>query len=126
MRAAVAAALVLGLAPACDDEAARPTRPETVRDEARRYETLAQVGRDLGCEVRDVGTGGNAGLTAFGVCSLGRDNVDVYLTSRRGLWEHLAEQFPSVLGPNWIVVCPTGAAAARRVHDRLGGKLALP
>jgi hypothetical protein len=120
-------ALVLALAPACEgdkrvlrhDDALIPAEP-------RRYETLAEVGRDLDCEVRDVGTGGNAGLSAFGVCDVGEDNVDIYLTSQRGLWEHIAEDFPSVIGPNWIVVCPTGPPAARRVHAKLGGRLVIP
>ncbi|HEX2294400.1 MAG TPA: hypothetical protein VHN37_03740 [Actinomycetota bacterium] len=77
--------------------------------------------------MEDVGTGGNPGLTAFGVCYVepGK-NVDIYMTSDRGAWEHLADQFPSVLGPNWIVVCPTGPAAAREVHDRIGGELVIP
>ena len=129
MRAWVAAALVVSalVAGACDDDAAIPARSsEGPLPEGRRYASLDEVGDALGCQVEDVGTGGNAGLAAFGVCHVAGDNVDVYLTSDRGLWEHLAEQFPSVLGPNWIIVCPTGAEAARRVHARLGGTLEIP
>lgn len=112
-----AAALIVGVAGSCGGGPG----------EGRRYASLAEVGRHLGCDVQDVGTGGNEGLEAFGVCYVRQgDNVDIYLTSDRRLWEHLAEDFPSVLGPNWIVVCPTGGDVARLVHDELGGTLALP
>jgi hypothetical protein len=91
------------------------------------FEAVEELAASMRCEdVQDVGTGGNAGLSAFGVCHIGRHNVDIYVTSDRAQWEHLAEQFPSVLGPGWIVVCPTGAKAARIVHDRLGGELRIP
>lgn len=121
------AGLVLVAAACGGDDAEDPAEPAgPAPGEAQPYGSLDEVGDALGCKVQDVGTGGNAGLKAFGVCNLGRHNVDIYLTSQRGLWEHLADQFPSVLGPNWIVVCPTGPEAARLVHDELGGTLEIP
>ena len=91
------------------------------------YGSLEEIADAFDCkDVQDVGTGGNAGLAAFGVCHIGRHNIDIYLTTARGQWEHLAAQFPSVLGPNYIIVCPTGAKAARIVHERLGGELRIP
>lgn len=124
---ALAAALLVGCA---GDEAAAPTTAPSASaspGEAPRYETLEEIAEAFGCEdLQDVGTGGNPGLEAFGVCHLGRANVDIYLTSARSAWEHIAEQFPSVLGPNYIIVCPTGAKVAREVHERLGGELRIP
>ncbi len=91
------------------------------------YGSLEEIAAAFGCEdVQDVGTGGNPGLTAFGVCHIGRHNIDIYMTSSVVQWEHIAEQFPSVVGESWIIVCPTGAKAARIVHERLGGDLRIP
>jgi hypothetical protein len=131
VRAAVALAVAAALLAACaGEDAAAPTTapsPSASPGEAVPYDTLEEIAAAFGCEdLQDVGTGGNPGLEAFGVCHLGRANVDIYLTSARSAWEHIAEQFPSVLGPNYIVVCPTGAKVARKVHARLGGELKIP
>lgn len=131
VRTPVALALAAALLVACaGGDAAAPTAapsPAVSRGEAPRYDTLEEIAAAFDCEdLQDVGTGGNPGLEAFGVCHLGRANVDIYLTSQRAAWEHIAEQFPSVLGPNYIIVCPTGAKVARKVHDRLGGELRIP
>lgn len=127
MALALAAALLVGCA---GEDAAAPTAtpsPSPIPSEGVRYETLEQIAAAFDCEdLQDVGTGGNPGLEAFGVCHLGRANVDIYLTSARSAWEHIAEQFPSVLGPNYIIVCPTGAKVARKVHERMGGELRIP
>jgi len=132
VRAALAVALTLALpAVACSgDEAAAPAPSASASSPAAedgRYETLEEIAAAFDCrDLQDVGTGGNQGLEAFGVCHVGRANVDIYLTSQRELWEHIAQQFPSVLGPNWIIVCPTGAKVAREVHERIGGELVIP
>lgn len=118
--------VVLGLlAGACGgDEAAGP-QPSPTGPQS--FDSLQEAAAAFDCsDVRDVGTGGNAGLKAFGVCHIGRANIDIYLTTDRSLWEHIAEQFPAVLGPNWVIVCPTGPKAARIVHERLGGELKIP
>jgi hypothetical protein len=120
----IAVALLLA---GCGGEEAGP--PEAAPSSAApgAYESLEEIAAAFDCkDVQDVGTGGNAGLAAFGVCHIGRHNIDIYLTSVRTQWEHLAEQFPSVLGPNYVIVCPTGAKAARIVHERLGGELKIP
>ena len=125
-----ALALTLSLAAGCaagDTGPLVPTPSGTASPSPARYETLEEIAAAFGCEkLQDVGTGENAGLTAFGICYVGRHNVDIYMTSNRGAWEHLADEFPSVLGPNWIVVCPTGAKAARIVQRRLDGELRVP
>lgn len=136
MRAWALALTFLVLAGCAVDEAAGPpTRatpvsvtPGTPAPAAPgTYETLDEIAAAFDCaDVQDVGTGGNPGLSAFGICHIRRHNIDIYMTTNRGQWEHLAEQFPSVLGPNWIIVCPTGAEAARIVHRRLGGELRIP
>jgi hypothetical protein len=106
-------------APSPSTDGPRPRPP--------RFETLEAAAEAIGCpDVRDVGTGGNPGLRAFGVCNIGRDNIDIYLTSQRSLWENIAEQVPSVLGPGWIIVTPTGEKAARHVQSLVGGELRGP
>lgn len=92
-----------------------------------RYESLEDVARAADCkELRDVGTANNPGLKQFGICHVGSANIDIYLTSQRALWEHIADQFPSVIGPNWVIVSPSGAEGARVIHERLGGELKIP
>lgn len=124
---AVAAALTLTSCMGGETAAPEDGTPAPGASGGLAYDSLEEIAAAFGCEkLQDVGTGGNQGLTAFGICYLGDDNIDIYMTSQRGLWEHLAAQFPSVLGPNWIIVCPTGAKAARLVHERLGGTLKIP
>lgn len=123
--AAVCAAVLLS---GCSGEPA-PERPAAATPSPLpgEYGSLEEIAAAFGCEdVHDVGTGGNPGLTAFGVCHIRRHNIDIYMVSDVGLWEHIAEQFPSVVGESWIIVCPTGAKAARIVHERLGGELRIP
>lgn len=126
-------ALALVAAACGGDDAAAPAAPSAAPGTpspsgTQAYDTLEELAAAFDCkDVQDVGTGsGNPGLSAFGICHIGRHNIDIYMTSDRGAWEHLAEQFPSVLGPSWIIVCPTGAKAARIVHARLGGELRIP
>lgn len=134
---ALSLALVVALAAAAcggegDDGAGAPSTtpsasPTAAAPEPGQYDTLQELADAFDCkDLQDVGTGGNAGLVAFGICRIGRHNIDIYLTSQRGLWEHLANQFSSVLGPNFVIVCPTGPKAARIVHERLGGDLRIP
>ena len=132
---ALSLALVVALAAAAcggegDDRAAAPSTTPSASPTAvapGQYDTLQELADAFDCkDLQDVGTGGNAGLVAFGICRIGRHNIDIYLTSQRGLWEHLANQFSSVLGPNFVIVCPTGPKAARIVHERLGGDLRIP
>lgn len=95
--------------------------------EPRPFETLEEVASAIGCtDLEDLGNGGNTGLRTQGVCYVGVHNVDVYLTSERKPWERIAQQFPSVFGPQWIVVTPTGPDAARYVQGRIGGRVVLP
>jgi hypothetical protein len=126
LRAWALALLVAIAVTACSgDDSGRAAQPSG--DGGAAYESLDEVVDAVGCKgFMDVGTGGNAGLEEFGVCNVGSANIDIYLTSQRGLWEHLADQFPSVLGPNWIIVSPSGVEGARVVRDRLGGELRLP
>lgn len=135
MRAVAALGIALALLgascsgdePAAPTPAAAPSPTATGPGGSVAYESLEEAAAAFDCEeVQDVGTGGNRGLEAFGVCHIGRANVDIYLTTERGLWEHIAQQYPSVLGPNWIIVCPTGAKVARTVHERIGGELVIP
>ena len=125
----VALALTVAMAAAgCSEEAADPPpTPAPATSSPGGAASLEVLANAFGCEdLHDVGTGGNPGLAAFGVCHLGRHNIDIYLTTNRAQWEQLADQFPSVLGPNWIIVCPTGAKTARIVHERIGGTLKIP
>ena len=134
------AALVLALLAACGGPSAEPSSeaavdptpsplvaPDGPPPEPRRYETVQEAAAALGCsDLEDLGNGGNAGLRTQGVCHIGHRNFDIYLTSQRDLWEHIAAQFPSVFGPGWIVVSPTGEEGARYAQGMLGGDLALP
>lgn len=130
MRAWVLALTLVAVAGCSAEEAAAPTAtvtPAPATASPARYETLDEIAAAFDCDdLQDIGTGGNPGLTSFGICRIGVDNFDIYMTSNRGQWEHIADQFPSVLGPDWIVVCPTGPKAARLVHERLGGELRIP
>lgn len=123
--AVVAVVVLLG---ACGDDDSGVEGTTATRGPAgERYESLEEVARAADCKgLQDVGTGNNAGLKQFGVCYVGSANVDIYLTSQRGYWEHLADQFPSVIGPNWVIVSPTGPEGARLIHERLGGELKVP
>lgn len=122
---AVAGLLCLVLAGCSgDDSAPAAATPEPA---AVRYDSLEAVAEAADCtKLVDVGTGGNAGLEEFGVCYVGSANIDIYLTSQRGLWEHIGDQFPSVLGPNWVIVSPSGVEGALIIQERLGGELKLP
>ena len=94
--------------------------------EARSYSGLEEIAEAIGCEgVRDVGTGGNPGLSAFGICSLGRHNLDIYMVTDNS-WDNSFPDFPNVRGPGWMIVCPTGEKAARLVQNAIGGELRLP
>ena len=128
MRAWAALVLIGASLGACaDDEPAAPAPTAAAADDALAYETLAEVAEAADCgKLQDIGTGGNAGLKAFGVCYVGSANIDIYLTSQRNLWEHLADQFPAVLGPNWVILSPSGPEGARVIHERLGGELKIP
>ena len=119
--------LAASLAACADDEPATPAPTPAAAENALAYETLAEVAEAADCgKLQDIGTGGNPGLKAFGVCYVGSANVDIYLTSQRNLWEHLADQFPAVLGPNWVILSPSGGEGARVIHERLGGELKIP
>lgn len=120
---------VLAALGACDGGPGEPPVgvPSASPDEARAYEGLEEVAEAADCEgLEDLGTANNAGLDEFGICHIGSANLDIYLTSQRGLWEHLADLYPSVLGPNWIIVSPSGLEGARVVQERLGGELRVP
>lgn len=124
---AAALALVFALAGCGDGDGRAQTEPSPKTTVPGGFATLEDAAAAFDCtDVRDIGTGGNPGLAAFGVCQIGRHNIDVYLTTDRSAWEHVAEEFPAVLGPNWVIVCPTGVKAARIVHDRIGGELRIP
>jgi hypothetical protein len=108
-----------------DDPAPGASTPEP-RGGAR-YDSLEAIADAADCKgLQDLGTANNAGLEEFGICYVGSANIDIYLTSQRGLWEHLADQFPSVLGPNWVIVSPSGIEGARIIQERLGGELEVP
>ena len=128
MRAWAAIVVLAALVGACDgDDLGDAGQAATHGPAAQRYASLEEVARAAGCKgLQDVGTGNNAGLKQFGICYVGRANIDIYLTSQRALWEHLADQFPSVIGPNWVIVSPSGAEGARVVHEKLGGELKIP
>ena len=122
----VSLALLLG---ACDgdDPPDRAASPAQETRAGKTYGSLEEVAAAADCAgLQDVGTGNNAGLKEFGICHVGSANIDIYLTSQRGLWEHIADQFPSVIGPNWVIVSPSGAEGARVIHERLGGELKIP
>lgn len=121
MRTILVAALLLTSC-ASTPEARSTGAPATTKG-AWDYESLDEIADAIGCtDLQDVGTGGNAGLRAFGVCHLDGHNLDVYLVSDHS-WDHLKQQFHTVSGSGWIVVCPTGARAARLVHREIGGEI---
>lgn len=127
MRVRAAAALLCLVLAGCsgDDPAPAASPPEP--DRGVSYDSLEAVAEAADCtKLQDIGTGGNAGLAEFGVCYVGSANIDIYLTTQRGLWEHLGDQFPSVLGPNWVIVSPSGIEGARIIQERLGGELKVP
>lgn len=130
--------LTAPLLPACSAETAVPGPEPSPVDtalpsvhgpppKAKPYDSLTEIAAAFDCtKLEDLGNGGNVGLRTQGVCYVGFHNVDIYLTSDREPWERIAEQFPSVFGPQWIVVTPTGEGAARYVQSKIGGRLALP
>ena len=94
--------------------------------EAQRYGSLQEIARAFDCTgLKNVGTGGEVTIRAFGVCAVGRHNIDIYLV-RGTSFDYLLSQFAGVKGPGWVIVTPTGGEAARIVHERLGGRLAIP
>ena len=95
-------------------------------EEPKRYRSLEAIAQEIGCtDLEELGTGNNEGLKDFGVCYFGRHNIDIYLVSRMALWQDVAQQFTSVKGPGWIVVCPTGDEAALYVQGAIGGEVNL-
>lgn len=127
MRAGVGAVLLCLALAACSGDEPAPAAPSAPPAAGSSYDSLEAVAEAADCgNLRDVGTGNNAGLEEFGVCAIGSANIDIYLTSQRNLWEHLGDQFPSVLGPNWVIVSPSGVEGARIIQERLGGELKLP
>lgn len=121
---AVAVLVALALGACGGDEAPGSEGPPPG---GAKYDSLEEVAEAADCaDVEDVGTANNPGLEEFGICHVGRANIDIYLTSDRSAWEHLAEMFPSVLGPNWVIVSPSGAEGARAIHEKLGGELKIP
>lgn len=131
VRALVVAVAALALLAACDGGAEEPLvaapTPTPTPGEVRAYDGLEEIAEALDCKgLEDVGTANNPGLDEFGICYIGSANLDLYMTSQRGLWEHLSDLYPSVLGPNWIIVSPSGLEGARVVQERLGGELRVP
>ncbi len=127
MRVRAAAVLVCLVLAGCSGDEPAPAEPTPEPAAGVRYDSLEAVAEAADCtKLVDVGTGGNAGLAEFGVCYVGSANIDIYLTTQRGLWEHLGDQFPSVLGPNWVIVSPSGVEGALIIQERLGGELKLP
>lgn len=127
MRAWGLGLLVAGVLVACSGDDPAPAVAASPGPVAEAFANLEEAAAAIGCDAyRDVGTGGNAGLEQFGVCNIGSANIDIYLTSQRNLWESLADQFPTVLGPNWVIVSPSTAEGARLIHERVGGELVIP
>lgn len=118
-------ATVATTSPPTSSPAAVPTQGPP--PQARRYKTLQEVADAIGCtDLEDLGTGGNAGLRAFGICNLGEHNIDIWLVTDSSWRSQLAADAAIVYGPGWIVTCPTGKEAAREVRRRVGGTVSIP
>lgn len=114
--------LIVVLLVSCASEPTSSPRPgETLAT----FATFQDAAEAIGCTQRkEVGTGGNPGLRAFGICEIDGQNLDIYLIEEGAGWEYLANDFMSVKGPGWIVIGFT-TEVVRTVQDRIGGQLNL-